>query len=57
MRVRIDGRVYLGRATRISDASLRDELFEAAGRKYQQIAERSPDDLANVWVFRVDSSS
>ena len=57
VKVRIDGRVYLGRATRISDTKLRDALIESAGRKYSRIAERSAEQLANVWVFRIDSSS
>jgi hypothetical protein len=57
VKVRIDGRVYLGRATRISDDSQRNALFEAAARKYERLADRSADEMANVWVFRIDSSS
>ena len=54
VRIKIGDRVYPGRAVRVTDAGLRDALFTAAGRKYEQIAERSREQLDGVWVFRID---
>ena len=51
VRVRVDGRIYRARATRIHDPRLHERLANAGQRKYQP----SFFDPERTWFYRLDS--
>lgn len=57
VRVKIGGRVYPARATRVQDPELQPALIEAAAAKYDfEIPAEGGGGFDDVWVFRVESA-
>ena len=51
-RVGVEGKVYLGRATRVLDDNRTDELRASANAKYETLANQ---ELPDLWLFRIDA--
>ncbi len=57
-RLRIDGRIYPGRATLVEEPVLIDELIDPYAAKYPSLFEDSTqEEVERFWYFRVDSTS
>jgi hypothetical protein len=55
VRIRVDGKVYRGRASKLEDPAVIEELAEDYGAKYPQIWEtRTREEVLQFWYFRVD---
>ncbi len=54
VRIRIGDKVYPGRAVRLTDETDREALVASAQKKYPQLADRDPEELGEVWLFRID---
>ena len=56
VRVKIDGKIYPGIATRVTDPALREPIREVVLAKYPEAARMSSGgEPSDVWLFRVDS--
>jgi hypothetical protein len=58
VRLKIGDKIYLGRATRVTEPATLRAAFASLGKKYARMA--SPPDpdapLPDVWLFRIDPS-
>ncbi len=57
VRLKIGDKVYLGRAVRVDDLVADEGLIASAGRKYPRLGELSREELAGVWLFRIEPVS
>ena len=55
VRIKVGGRVYAGKAVRVTDDALFEVLLAAAQRKYEQYAAVDRESLGEVWVYRIDA--
>ncbi len=55
LRIRSGNKIYKVRATRINDQTLLDEIHEARARRGGGGSTRTPEELARMWFFRIDS--
>ena len=54
-RENVENKIYKTRATRIEDQSLLDEIHEFRARQSSSGSTRTPEELARMWFFRIDS--
>ena len=52
VRIKMGEQIYLGHATREQDISI-ETLQSQVVEKYPQFADAQPDDVEDVWLFRV----
>ena len=54
LRIRSGNKIYKVRATKVEDQALLDEIHEVRSRR-PGAPTRSPEELARMWFFRIDS--
>ncbi len=54
-RENVENKIYKVRATRIEDQSLLDEIHEFRARQRSSGSTRTPEEVARMWFFRIDS--
>ena len=57
LRIRVGTRLYPVRATPVEDASKLEALHQARQRRRPELEERSEEEKARIWFFRIDSRS
>ncbi len=55
LRLKVKNRIYKVRATRVEDPALVDEIHKAREQMSPGLRERTPEETAQNWYFRVDS--
>ena len=54
VRIAIDGKLYLRRAVRVTDAAELDLVRRGVATKYKRPLPADPSELPETWVFRLD---
>ncbi|MCH7803292.1 MAG: hypothetical protein IH937_04345 [Acidobacteria bacterium] len=55
LRLKVKNKIYKVRATRVEDPALVNEIQEAREQMSPRLKERTPEERAQNWYFRVDS--
>ena len=55
LRLKVENKIYKVRATRVEDPALVNEIQEAREQMSPRLRERTPEERAQNWYFRVDS--
>ena len=55
LRLKVENKIYKVRATRVEDPGLVNEIQEAMEQMSPRLRERTPEERAQNWYFRVDS--
>jgi hypothetical protein len=55
LRLKVENKIYKVRATRVEDPALVNEIQEASEQLSPRLRERTPEERAQNWYFRVDS--
>jgi len=55
LRLKVESKIYKVRATRVEDLALVNEIQEAREQMSPRLRERTPEERAQNWYFRVDS--
>ena len=55
LRLKVENRIYKVRATRVEDPALVTEIQKAREQMSPSLRERTPEERAQNWYFRVDS--
>jgi hypothetical protein len=55
LRIRSGNKIYKVRATKVEDQTLLDEIHEFRARRGGGGSTRTPEELARMWFFRIDS--
>lgn len=55
LRLKVENKIYKVRATRVGDPTLVSEIQKASEQMSPRLAQRTPEERARNWYFRIDS--
>jgi hypothetical protein len=55
LRLKVENKIYKVRATRVGDPALVSEIQKASEQVSPRLAQRTPEERAQNWYFRIDS--